>query len=294
METARSLGSGCAPERGVERSGRMQTVRGETWSYTSWTPPALAPYVDHLWGFEGPTAHTYKRVFPNGCIELLLNFSAPYRERGATLPHAWVSGALTRALVVEQPARQHCLGARLRPAGAYMLLARPLREVTDLSIDLADLVGDGAHRLVDRCAQQPSIEAQLRVVAAWLDARFAHARALDRRVAWAAGEIEGKGGAIPISDIQEKTGLSKPRLRDAFRDQIGVAPKLYGRIVRFRRTLAMLQHDGARKLSDVAFDAQFYDQPHMNAEFRALGGMTPREFLAARHPVGDGSTAADL
>lgn len=43
----------------------------------------------------------------------------------------------------------------------------------------------------------------------------------------------------------------------------------------------------------MALDACFYDQPHMNAEFRALAGVTPREFLATRHPVGDGSTASD-
>jgi hypothetical protein len=35
-------------------------------------------------------------------------------------------------------------------------------------------------------------------------------------------------------------------------------------------------------------------QPHMTAEFRELSGITPGEFLLARHPVGDGTTAADL
>jgi hypothetical protein len=51
--------------------------------------------------------------------------------------------------------------------------------------------------------------------------------------------------------------------------------------------------EAAERLTDVALDARFCDQAHMNAEFRALGGLTPREFLALRHPVGDGSTASD-
>ena len=91
---------------------------------------------------------------------------------------------------------------------------------------------------------------------------------------------------------RRSTGFSKTRLASGFRDQIGLAPKLYARVVRFRHLLRMLQ-DGQAPLADVALSATYYDQPHMSAEFRVLGGITPREFLAGRHPVGDGSSAAD-
>jgi AraC-like DNA-binding protein len=47
------------------------------------------------------------------------------------------------------------------------------------------------------------------------------------------------------------------------------------------------------RLTDVALDAPYCDHAHMNAEFRALGGVTPRAFLAARHLVGDGSTVSE-
>jgi AraC-like DNA-binding protein len=85
---------------------------------------------------------------------------------------------------------------------------------------------------------------------------------------------------------------SSPSL-EAFRDQVGLAPKLDGRVVRFHRALGQLQSAGPVRLTDVALDVQFYDQAHMNAEFRALGGVTPCAFLAAPHPVGDGSTIGE-
>lgn len=102
--------------------------------------------------------------------------------------------------------------------------------------------------------------------------------------------VEGKGsercsvacreGAVSISELRERTGLTKTRLARAFREQIGVPPKLYARILRFRRLLGLL-NQGAGPLADLAFDAGYYDQPHMNAEFRELSGLTPREFLAS-------------
>ena len=36
----------------------------------------------------------------------------------------------------------------------------------------------------------------------------------------------------------------------------------------------------------VALAAGYYDQPHFNAEFREMSGLTPGELLVARYPSG--------
>ena len=42
---------------------------------------------------------------------------------------------------------------------------------------------------------------------------------------------------------------------------------------------------GEESLAEVALATGYYDQPHLNAEFRELSGYSPREFLAAlRYP----------
>lgn len=101
---------------------------------------------------------------------------------------------------------------------------------------------------------------------------------------WAAREIERQQGAVSVSELRERTGLTKTRFLSAFRDQVGVTPKHFARIHRFRRFLQGL-HTAEGTLAELALDAGYYDQPHMNAEFRELSGMSPREFLAAaRYP----------
>jgi AraC-like DNA-binding protein len=279
----------------------IETVRGVSplgaWSYSAWQPPHLGGLVDHVWGYDGPSTHRRKRVFPNGRVELLLNFGEPYRvvEGGDTELRwsAWIGGPQAGPMVIEQPAHQYILGVRLRPAGARAIVARPMREVTGLSVDLADLVGPAAGELVERCHAGCSVAHRFRIVADWIARCFLRAGGTDETVAWAVAQLDASGGTVPIGTLGERTGLSKARLVQAFRDEVGLAPKLYGRVVRFHRTLGLLQSATAGRLTDVALDARFCDQPHMNAEFRALGGLTPREFLALRHPAGDGSTASD-
>jgi len=280
----------------------MQLVRrtGESasgaWTYHEHRPAHLAGLVDLLWHFEGPTIHERKRVFPNGRVELLVNLGEPYhvvdgagRER---LDAAWVGGILTRPQVVRQPRWQRVLGVRLHPAGAYALLRCPMRELSEQSVDLHDLVGRAAEELVGRCHDVRSVAARFQVVVGWVAERMASAAQPDDAIVWVARRIDRSAGTAPIAALRVDAGLSRTRLVGTFREQIGVAPKFYARLVRFRRVLALLQ-EGAAPLTDVALDAGYYDQPHMNVDFRALSGMAPRDFLAARHPVGDGSTAGD-
>ena len=280
---------------------RLETVRGVmprgSWTYSRWSPPALAGLVDHVWAYAGPTSHRRKRVLPNGRVELLINFSDPYRildYRGAdSCRIAWLGGPQVGPAILEQPPWQDVMGVRLLPAGAYGLLARPMRDVVGLSVDLADLVGPAAAELAERCDGAVSVAARFRIVAAWIAGRLAQHRGMDEALAWAVSRLDETGGTVPISTLRTHVGMSKARLAGLFREQVGLTPKLYARVVRFHQTLTLLQHGGPGRLTDVALDARYYDQPHMNAEFRALGGLTPSEFLAARHPVGDGSTAAD-
>ena len=122
--------------------------------------------------------------------------------------------------------------------------------------------------------------------------RLAQARAARPEIAWSVACIERTRGRVSIAALRKQTGFSKVRLATLFRDEVGLTPKRYARTVRLRHVLRMLQ-DGRASLADVALGAAYYDQPHMTAEFRALGDVTPRAFLAARHSVGDGSTATD-
>jgi len=269
------------------------------WKYSEWRPhplAGLAGLVEVIWYFKGPTSSARKRILPNGTVELLVNFGEPYRTitgaGPALLKTAWLAGLQSGPMVSDQPPRQDVMGVRLCPAGAYALMEGPMREISELVVDLEDLVGRAADELAERCYDAASVEERLRRAADWVAERMMKARGIDPAIAWAAGRIEQSGGAVSIAELRQQTGLSKTRLAEAFREQIGLAPKLYARVVRFRRAAALLQK-GAEPLVEVALAAGYYDQPHMNAEFRVLSGLSPTEFLAARYPTGDGNTIGD-
>lgn len=265
------------------------------WTTAQWTPGHLAGLVDSLWYFEGFVALPRERIFPDGRADLIVHLGPRYGQvegsRVERYSTVCLSGILLRSNLIEAPPGECAvLGVRLHPAGAYALLGRPLHDLSGITVDLADLAAplDSAE-LAERCALASSPEGRLRAAAGWIAGRVARSSGADPAVAWTAAEIERHGGAVSISALRERTGWSKSRLAERFKEQIGVTPKVLARIVRFRRALVRLHRQGAEgaegNLADLALRSGYYDQPHFNAEFRELAGFSPGEYLAAsRYP----------
>lgn len=264
------------------------------WTQCLWSPPELAPWVEQLWYSEGLLTNLRERVLPSGTLEMVVNLGDTIRlveGKGVEiLAGGCVSGVLTTPAVIEQPRHHRAVGVRLRPAGAHAILARPTSEVSDLFVSLDDLIGPAARELAERCHGARTPADCLRAAALWVAERARGSPGLDPAIAFVAREIERTAGEVSIAALRDRTGMTKTRLAERFREQMGLTPKRYARVVRFRRAVSLIDA-GARSLADVAAAAGYYDQPHMNADFRALSGMSPRDLIASRYP--GGVTAVD-
>jgi AraC-like DNA-binding protein len=85
-------------------------------------------------------------------------------------------------------------------------------------------------------------------------------------------------------------GWSRRHLAARFRDQVGLPPKVVARVLRFQCALRLMGTDGGPAWSDVALACGYYDQAHLNREFRSLAGCAPTRYFAARLPDGGGDS----
>jgi transcriptional regulator GlxA family with amidase domain len=91
--------------------------------------------------------------------------------------------------------------------------------------------------------------------------------------------IVDQAGQVRIDDLAFQAGLSARQLRRLFLDQIGLSPKHFCRVIRFRNSLSRLRQAGRADWAQVAIDSGYYDQAHFINEFRGFSGYTPGEFV---------------
>lgn len=82
--------------------------------------------------------------------------------------------------------------------------------------------------------------------------------------------------ANSVAAIAARTGLPHRRLQRIFARELGLAPRAYLRLLRFRGALQDVQQ-GTDTLADTAAARGYADQAHMARDFRALAGMPPSD-----------------
>lgn len=82
-----------------------------------------------------------------------------------------------------------------------------------------------------------------------------------------------------IGAIAAHCRLSPRRFGKLFREQVGMSPKRYARLQRFRRVVARAHGQPRVDWAGIATDCGFH-QPHLVHEIRAFSGMTPGAYLA--------------
>lgn len=82
-----------------------------------------------------------------------------------------------------------------------------------------------------------------------------------------------------LLDLATAVGLSPHYMTRTFRDWVGTPPSSYRRALRVVAAQRLLRL--GRPPAEVAADCGFYDQSHLHRHFKAVSGVTPRQFALA-------------
>lgn len=210
-----------------------------------------------------------ERVLPDGCSEIVLNRGDPFRHEGRIQPRAMVVGQMPRFMEIEPLGVIDLVGVRFRPGGLFPFLRAPMSGLTGRWADLKD-IDRGLPGALDGDIEQ---------------ALLGRLNPANGAVAAAVAAIER--GEARIDRIARAVDVHPRRLERMFLREVGVAPKLLARVVRFQRVL-----QGLGPWATVAQACGYYDQAHLIRDFREFAGEPPTAYFARRHPMSDAFTGA--
>jgi AraC-like DNA-binding protein len=190
-------------------------------------------------------------------------------------------GPRTRAWELDAECSE-VIGFRVRAGALGSLLGRPAREIRGRTIPLASVWGSEASALLERMSGAASRRERRDLLASALIRRYRPSIDADDSACVVARTIERQRGGTPIALVARRVGVCERLLLRRFDESVGVTPKQYARITRFRATLAQLP-EARGDLARLALERGFCDQAHLIHEFQALVGCAPAEFAGGRH-----------
>lgn len=257
-------------------------------AFTSIRPaPPLSALVESIWDCrQAMPAHRLERLLPSARPQLIVNLAEDEtrvydddlrcsRNAGAAL-----DAPSHRSVIIDTAEQTAVVGVVFRTGAAAAFFRERMDRLANRHVDLDAITGD-AGTLRQRLLEAVDAPSRLRLVERWLAARAAQVDArMHPAVAHALRILDAAPEARRIPAIAAECRVSPRRFGELFREQVGMSPKRYARLQRFRHVVAQAHRRERVEWAWVAADCGFHDQAHLVHEFRAFSGMTPTAYLA--------------
>jgi AraC-like DNA-binding protein len=249
--------------------------------------PVLRRHVRRYCGYRERTTHPVRRrELPGADVTLIVSLGPELRllEPCPATHTSFVAGLDERSAVTEHDGEAAGVEVTLTPLAAHRLFRVPMHTLARRVVELDDVLGRDADRLAEQLHDAPTWPARFRILDDTILRRIGDAPEPSPGVGLAYQRLLDTAGCIRIGTLASELGWSRKRLAARFREEVGLPAKSLARILRFRRVVGLLERDRDRSLGEIALDCGYFDQAHLNRDFRSFAGSTPTEFLARRRP----------
>ncbi|MFJ2293390.1 helix-turn-helix domain-containing protein [Streptomyces sp. NPDC087894] len=249
--------------------------------------PALRRYVGSYIGFD-------LRGFPAGVhggppgrmLTTVISLSDPLEMAAGVDDGAPVNrfdsvagGPMCRSVAIHHDGRQHGVQVSLTPLGARAVYGMPAAALAHQLVPLDALLGSLGAELTDRLRAATSWTARFAV----LDEVFllAVGRCGDRvprvrpEVAEAWRRLAAARGRVQVGAVAAELGWSRRYLTERFRDEVGLSPKTFARVLRFEHAHELATAHDPLPWAAVATLSGYADQAHLVRDWGEFTGRSP-------------------
>lgn len=232
--------------------------------------PALADFVASTKVTLAPPRRLAR--IPDGNTSLILRLTCDSAD-------LHVLGPRTSTLY-KQSSPGQAIKITFRPGGAVPFFGMPLCELANRVLPLHEIWGGQALAMRDALAAARTDAHRIAIFENALARRLMNAGveadARRRQIAYQVTRLSEPGASVAA--LANELGTSARSLRRSFSSAVGISPKRYARIVRFKRALAFAS-EKSLNWSAIAVACGYFDQAHMSADFREFTGLPPEHFI---------------
>jgi len=186
----------------------------------------------------------------------------------STLPITWSPKGQLKYLVVF-----------FQPTGMYQLFGNKMNDLTNTTADLHDFLG---HEIFENLKERLTLKSTIIDKCEVLNNFFLtlKPKAISiNLIEEALHLINELNGNISVLEIEQKLKVSRRTLERHFQEKIGVSPKVYCQIYRFKLLMNYLTEHPKTTWTELANKYRFFDQAHMIRNFKKYLKASPNNIV---------------
>lgn len=241
----------------------------------------LKPFVK-LFAIQGSTTESTYQVLPD--ISLVIGFQYKGRlsrmQNNSEIPLSisGVSGLSDQSRRFKNSPDIGTVLIFFKEAGATQFFRQPLHELFRESISLDNfMLRSELLCLEEQLAEAKTDNQRISTVEQFLINRMTNTEP-DKLILAALSLIHKSKGNIRIKELVEQLNISQSPLEKRFRQAVGASPKKFASIVRLKNVIQ--QYNTVNSLTELGYEAGFYDQAHFIKAFKTFTGDTPEKFFS--------------
>jgi AraC-like DNA-binding protein len=243
----------------------------------------LKPYVKNFVISESEEEKIYKVLPETGLVvgfQYKGKLSHIDKEKEILLSTSGVTGLRDSYRLFKNPANIGTLLVFFKEAGASVFFKQPVHEFFRKSISLDNFMLRSELLILKEQINEVKTDiGRINVVEQFLISRMNNT-VQDNLVLSALALIHKSKGNIRIKELMKELHVSQSPLEKRFRQVVGASPKKFASIIRLKH--AIQNYDPQNSLTDLGYEAGFYDQAHFIKEFKNFTGESPENFLTKK------------
>ena len=226
------------------------------------------------------------QLFPKGVFEIVFQSDARFQHNTSyssgweTRPENFIGGLHNKSYNVKpNGSKNFCIVVEFKPNTAKYFIPYKLHNFQNNVIDIFEIWKKSAAELTQKIKTEKTDQHKIKLIESFFVDKFIVQKT--SKIDHALGLILSSNGFVEVNELARKVGLSSSQFRKRFKEEIGISPSQYCKIIRIKTTLSIFEEDYKKSLTELTYDLGYFDQAHFIKDFKSVTGSTPKSFRKA-------------
>lgn len=242
--------------------------------------PELQPFVRYYWVLKSREQFSVL-TFPIGCPQIIFHRQLPLfiPELSVSQNKFTISGQVNFPAHIASCGGTEMIVAVFYPHTIGMFIDTPPSAFYNSEISGFDIGNKSLNEIATRIFDCENTHQCVGIIESWLLSKLkCRHDTLNLKRTGAAVNSLMVNPTLQVNDLSDTACLSPKQFGRIFNSYIGMMPKEYARIVRFQKSMWMLQNH-CLNYAHIAYCCGYSDQSHFIRDFRQFSGTTPSQII---------------